>query len=102
METVAYAETNRCRRKMLLNYFGEDYPKDNCGICDNCLHSRKTKTTAADLGSQIIALLSQQPLRADQIMEKLASADETAIRETLRSLVDNGAVSINQSLQFFV
>ena len=42
METVAYAETSQCRRKMLLNYFGEDYPKDNCGVCDNCLHPKPT------------------------------------------------------------
>ncbi|MBQ6302251.1 MAG: DNA helicase RecQ [Bacteroidales bacterium] len=42
METVAYAETNQCRRKMLLNYFGEDYPKENCGMCDNCLNPKPT------------------------------------------------------------
>ena len=98
---LKYIHSSDCRSQTLVQYFGE-HTLQPCGICDNCLHSRKTKTTAADLGSQIIALLSQQPLRADQIMEKLASADETAIRETLRSLVDNGAVSINQSLQFFV
>ena len=98
---LKYIHSSDCRSQTLVQYFGE-YTLQPCGICDNCLHSRKTKTTAADLGSQIIALLSQQPLRADQIMEKLASSDETAIRETLRSLVDNGAVSINQSLQFFV
>lgn len=40
LETVAYAESNQCRRKMLLNYFGEDYPQDNCGSCDNCLHPK--------------------------------------------------------------
>ncbi|MBQ8021267.1 MAG: DNA helicase RecQ, partial [Bacteroidales bacterium] len=37
METVAYAESGDCRRKLLLNYFGEDYPNDNCGSCDNCV-----------------------------------------------------------------
>jgi len=42
METVAYAETNQCRRKMLLNYFGEDYPRDNCGVCDNCINPKPT------------------------------------------------------------
>lgn len=41
-ETAAYAESSVCRRKMLLHYFGEEYPKDNCGSCDNCLHP-KTK-----------------------------------------------------------
>ena len=47
VETAAYAETSVCRRKMLLHYFGEDYPKDNCGNCDNCLHP-KTKIEAQD------------------------------------------------------
>ena len=39
-ETVAYAESSQCRRKLLLNYFGEDYTQDNCGACDNCLHPK--------------------------------------------------------------
>ena len=41
METVAYAESNACRRKLLLNYFGEAYHVENCGACDNCLHPKK-------------------------------------------------------------
>jgi ATP-dependent DNA helicase RecQ len=31
-----------CRRKMLLNDFGEDYLHDNCGKCDNCPLPQKT------------------------------------------------------------
>ena len=41
METVAYAESNSCRRKLLLNYFGETFDVENCGACDNCLHPKK-------------------------------------------------------------
>jgi len=42
LETVAYAESGSCRRKLLLNYFGEDYCKENCGACDNCLNPKQT------------------------------------------------------------
>ena len=41
METVAYAESNSCRRKLLLSYFGEGYTQENCGACDNCLHPKR-------------------------------------------------------------
>ena len=39
-ETAAYAETSMCRRRVLLHYFGEEYPHDNCGNCDNCRHPK--------------------------------------------------------------
>ena len=36
---VHYAESTLCRRSPLLNYFGEPYEADNCGMCDNCTRS---------------------------------------------------------------
>jgi ATP-dependent DNA helicase RecQ len=40
-ETVSYAESAVCRHRQLLHYFGEEYTKDNCGACDNCLHPKE-------------------------------------------------------------
>jgi ATP-dependent DNA helicase RecQ len=52
-ETVAFAESGVCRRKILLGYFGEEYSRENCGNCDNCRHP-KEKVEAKD---QTIAAL---------------------------------------------
>jgi ATP-dependent DNA helicase RecQ len=40
-ETVGYAETGICRRKVLMSYFGEEYEIPNCGECDNCRHPKE-------------------------------------------------------------
>ncbi|MEX0769895.1 MAG: DNA helicase RecQ [Balneolaceae bacterium] len=39
---IDFLETDKCRRKPLLAYFGEEYAEESCGMCDNCL------TTEAD------------------------------------------------------
>ncbi|MEI6560715.1 MAG: DNA helicase RecQ [Verrucomicrobiota bacterium] len=39
---VHYAESSDCRRVTLLRYFGEEWPEESCGGCDNCLTPRET------------------------------------------------------------
>lgn len=41
-QMVHYAESSACRRRTLLDYFGENYGKENCQGCDNCLSPRET------------------------------------------------------------
>ncbi len=59
-ETVAYAESSQCRRKLLLNYFGEDYPADNCCACDNCLHP-KARFDGREEMALVIELIESLP-----------------------------------------
>ncbi len=40
-EMAAFSETGVCRRKFILNYFGETLSED-CGFCDNCRKERET------------------------------------------------------------
>jgi len=40
-ETVAYAESSVCRRKVILHYFGEKFETENCGQCDNCRNPKE-------------------------------------------------------------
>jgi ATP-dependent DNA helicase RecQ len=41
-KVVAFASTSVCRRRTLLDYFGETYPHPNCNTCDICLGTRET------------------------------------------------------------
>lgn len=57
---VAFCETRQCRRKYLLNYFGEQAP-DYCGTCDTCIHKPE---------------LSDQTIVAQKIMSAVARVNE--------------------------
>jgi len=61
-ETVAYAESAICRRKQLLHYFGEEYHKDNCHSCDNCLHPKKQFDGKASVELALTAVLEAKQL----------------------------------------
>jgi ATP-dependent DNA helicase RecQ len=45
---LQYAETDVCRRRFILNYFGEDYDKITCGACDNCLRGAAQPWSAGE------------------------------------------------------
>jgi len=81
METVSYAESNVCRRKVLLNYFGESYMQDNCGSCDNCLFPKKQFEGKDDV-ALILELISgmKEQFKAEHIANILSGVNNSIIK----------------------
>ena len=81
METVSYAESNQCRRKILLNYFGEDYPNDNCGMCDNCLYPKKQFDGQEEMCIVIELILSlKEAFKTDHLAGILSGTENSIIK----------------------
>ncbi len=82
---LQYAETAGCRRREVLAYFGEAYPENGCGSCDNCLEPRETidgTVHAQKFMSCIVrvAQASRFSVGMNHIIEVLTGADTEKIR----------------------
>jgi ATP-dependent DNA helicase RecQ len=81
LETVSYAESSVCRRKLLLHYFGEEYPKENCEACDNCLHPKaqfEGNEAVVNVLETILAV--KEKFKADHIANIMAGKVTSAIK----------------------
>lgn len=81
LETVSYAESSTCRRRILLHYFGEEYRQENCEACDNCLHP-KTQFEGQDYVISMLetVLAVKEKHKADHIAKILAGTINSAIK----------------------
>ena len=84
-QIVHYAESSGCRRAELLDYFGEKFPLDNCGACDNCLEPRATYdgTVVAQKFLSCVYRIAQNSrfgVGMNHIIEVLTGADTDKIR----------------------
>jgi len=85
-QMVHYAEDAGCRRASLLDYFGEDFPHDTCGACDNCLQPRSTYdgTLAAQKFLSCIYRIRERSrfgVGMGHLIEVLTGADTEKIRK---------------------
>jgi ATP-dependent DNA helicase RecQ len=81
LETVSYAESSVCRRKLLLHYFGEEYPKENCEACDNCLHPKAQFEGNEAVVSVLETILAvKEKFKADHISNILSGKVTSAIK----------------------
>jgi ATP-dependent DNA helicase RecQ len=84
-QMVHYAESAECRRASLLEYFGEMFPHENCGACDNCLYPRETYdgTVAAQKFLSCIYRIRERggfAVGLNHVIEVLTGADTDKVR----------------------
>ena len=102
METVAYAESNSCRRKLLLNYFGEDFHVENCGACDNCLHPKKQFDGREEM-AMVIELIQILPERfkTEHLANILAGEQNSIIKSYKHDKLELFGAGKEHSMRFW-
>ena len=81
LETVSYAESSVCRRRLLLHYFGEEYLRENCEACDNCLHPKSQFEGNEAVVSVLETILAvKEKFKADHIANILSGKVTSAIK----------------------
>ena len=81
LETVSYAESSVCRRRLLLHYFGEEYEKENCEACDNCLHPKAQFEGSEAVVNVLETILAiKEKFKADHVANILAGKVTSAIK----------------------
>jgi len=83
-EIVAYAETSVCRRKFLLDYFGEDYPDRDCGNCDNCRNPKEKIEAGKHVSMALKAISSVKENHGIQHIVNLLTGTSTQEINTYR------------------
>ena len=85
-QMVQLCETRGCRRKYLLNYFGEEAP-DYCGSCDNCISKpelQESTVVAQKILSTVYRL--NQSFGMGYIVDILRGSNSEKIREAHKKL----------------
>ncbi len=85
-QMVGLCETRTCRRKYLLNYFGESAP-DHCGSCDNCLDKPEV-TDATIIAQKILSTVYRlnQSFGMNYVVDILKGSNSEKIREQHKKL----------------
>lgn len=101
-ETVAYAESSVCRHRQLLHYFGEEYEKENCGACDNCLHPKEKFEGKDYIKIGIEAVLEvKQLFKANHIVNILVGKNSATIKSFKHNKLKSFGRGMDQDEKFW-
>ena len=102
IETVSYAETSLCRRKVLLHYFGENYDEENCGACDNSLFPKKEFEGKEYLIDALNAILEvKEKFKVDHMVNILLGETDSMIKSYHHDELESFGVGSEKNAQFW-
>ncbi len=102
LETVGYAETSICRRRVLLNYFGEKYEQENCGSCDNCLHPKPLVEARDELGLLLETILAvKEKHQAEHVVNVLLGKTDQQVKNYKHDKIEFFGDGADQSDRFW-
>lgn len=102
-ETVSYAESSVCRRKLLLHYFGEEYKQENCENCDNCLNPK----VQFDGSEQIVSILQcvlevNEKFKAEHIADVIAGNATSTIKTYNHHNIESFGTGSDENKKFWL
>jgi ATP-dependent DNA helicase RecQ len=102
LETVSYAESSVCRRKLLLHYFGEEYLNENCEACDNCLHPKSQFEGNEAVVSILETILAvKEKFKADHVANILSGKVTAAIKSYKHHKLDYFGIGEDKDEKFW-
>lgn len=89
-QMASLCETNACRRKTILNYFGEEAP-DHCESCDVCLSSRE-KFDGTDIAKKALSAVARLESRfgLTYVVDFLRGSKSEKVKEVHKNLKTYG------------
>lgn len=88
--------TQLCRERFVLNYFGET-PTDDCGHCDICRSKRHKPATSTTLKETLFRSLMTGGATLQQLTASLQEQDKEKMTQIIREMMDEGIIEVRDN-----
>jgi len=101
-KVVTFASSSVCRRKILLDHFGESYPKENCASCDICLGTKEMVDCTREAQMILSAIArTDQRFGATYIIDIVTGSRNRKLLELGHDRLKTYGVGKNKSKKFW-
>ncbi len=104
METVGYAESSMCRRKILLHYFGETYDESKCNnMCDNCKHPKQRYNAEEYLVTMLETVLAiKEKFKPKHVVDVLIGRSTSATKSYKQEALEEWGRGADEDDKFWM